>query len=93
MDIPSASLPTRYGTFELQIFTAEDGIEHLVLVKGTPVDDCFVRLHSECATGDILGSLRCDCRGQLEKSMETIEKAQKPQNTRACARPANSKSR
>jgi len=71
-DIPSATLPTRYGSFELQIFKGARGIEHMVLVKGTPKDDCLVRLHSECATGDILGSLRCDCRNQLEDSMDMI---------------------
>jgi GTP cyclohydrolase II len=75
MDIPSALLPTRYGSFVLQIFTAADGVEHMALVKGQPGDDCLVRLHSECATGDILGSLRCDCRDQLEESMEMINLA------------------
>ncbi len=73
--LPSASLPTRYGDFELKIFTDAAGIEHIVIVKGTPVDDCLVRLHSECATGDIFGSLRCDCREQLEKSLEMIGEA------------------
>jgi 3,4-dihydroxy 2-butanone 4-phosphate synthase / GTP cyclohydrolase II len=74
-DIPSALLPTRYGSFELKIFTGADNVEHIVLVKGAPTDDCLVRLHSECATGDILGSLRCDCRDQLEESMEIIHRA------------------
>jgi GTP cyclohydrolase II len=71
-DTPSARLPTRYGSFDLRIFTGADGAEHMALIKGTPVDDCLVRLHSECATGDILGSLRCDCRDQLEESLELI---------------------
>ncbi len=74
MDIPSASLPTRYGRFELQVFTSKNGVEHIVLIKGKPQDGCLVRLHSECATGDILGSLRCDCRDQLEESLETIDR-------------------
>ncbi|MDD4615823.1 MAG: GTP cyclohydrolase II [Alphaproteobacteria bacterium] len=74
MDIPSALLPTRYGKFELQIFLS-DGIEHIVLIKGILADNCLVRLHSECATGDILGSLRCDCRDQLEESLDIIERA------------------
>jgi GTP cyclohydrolase II len=69
---PTARLPTRYGLFDLHVFTAQDGVEHMALVKGDPGDDCLVRLHSECATGDILGSLRCDCRDQLEESMEAI---------------------
>jgi len=72
---PSALLPTRYGDFELKIFTDDAGNEHMVIVKGTPEDDCLVRLHSECATGDILGSLRCDCRDQLETALEIIEAA------------------
>ena len=75
MDIPSAQLPTRYGSFDLKIFTGANGIEHMVLVKGTPSDNCLVRIHSECATGDILGSLRCDCRNQLEESLELINMA------------------
>jgi GTP cyclohydrolase II len=74
-DTPSARLPTRYGSFELRIFKSADGAEHMALVKGEPVDDCLVRLHSECATGDILGSLRCDCRDQLEESMELINQS------------------
>ena len=72
MDIPTAQLPTRYGNFDLRIFTDANGVEQMVLVKGTPADDCLVRLHSECATGDILGSLRCDCRDQLEESLRII---------------------
>jgi GTP cyclohydrolase II len=75
VDIPLAHLPTRHGDFDLRIFTGADGIEHMALVKGTPSDNCLVRLHSECATGDILGSLRCDCRDQLEESMERIDQA------------------
>ncbi len=72
MEVPSALLPTRYGNFTLKIFTDADGTEHMALVKGTPADNCLVRLHSECATGDILGSLRCDCRDQLEESLRRI---------------------
>ena len=72
MDVPSARLPTRYGNFTLRIFTSADGIEHMALVKGTPTDNCLVRIHSECATGDILGSLRCDCRDQLEESLKRL---------------------
>ncbi len=76
MEIPSALLPTRFGEFELQVFQF-DGVEHIVLIKGKPADNCLVRLHSECATGDILGSLRCDCRDQLEESLEIIDHAGK----------------
>ena len=74
MDIPSAHLPTRHGNFELRIFTDANSVEHMALVKGRPSDGCLVRLHSECATGDILGSLRCDCRDQLEAAMVRIDK-------------------
>ncbi|MDR3450001.1 MAG: GTP cyclohydrolase II [Alphaproteobacteria bacterium] len=75
MELPSAKLPTRYGNFDLHVFTDDAGAEHMALVKGSLVDDCLVRLHSECATGDILGSLRCDCRDQLEESMKLINEA------------------
>jgi 3,4-dihydroxy 2-butanone 4-phosphate synthase / GTP cyclohydrolase II len=73
MDIPSAHLPTRYGDFDLKIFTDPAGKEHMAVIKGSPKDGCLVRLHSECATGDVLGSLRCDCRNQLEASLEMID--------------------
>ncbi|MGB9154515.1 MAG: GTP cyclohydrolase II [Alphaproteobacteria bacterium] len=75
MDTPFAHLPTRHGDFDLRIFTDARGIEQMALVKGTPANGCLVRLHSECATGDILGSLRCDCRDQLETSMDIINQA------------------
>jgi len=71
----SSHLPTRFGAFRLQVFTDVDGTEHLALFAGTPSDNCLVRLHSECATGDILGSLRCDCRDQLEMALEKIHEA------------------
>lgn len=70
----AANLPTRYGTFTLVAFTSADGKEHAALVRGV-VDGCAkvpVRLHSECLSGDAFASLRCDCREQLERSMETL---------------------
>ena len=73
--LPAARLPTRYGNFDLKIFTDTAGAEHMALAKGMPVDECLVRIHSECATGDILGSLRCDCRDQLETSLKLIEQS------------------
>ena len=73
--VAAATLPTRYGAFRLDVFRDPAGLETLVLVAGTPVDDCLVRLHSECATGDLLGSLRCDCRDQLEASLQKISAA------------------
>ena len=70
-----AELPTRFGNFQIVSFwNNRDGKEHAALVKGdiTDADDVTVRLHSECLTGDGFGSLRCDCRDQLEYAMRTI---------------------
>jgi len=75
MESPSAHLPTRYGAFTIQVFTDDGGNEHIAMIKGKPVDGCLVRLHSECATGDILGSLRCDCRDQLETALQVIDQS------------------
>ena len=66
-----ANLPTKYGNFVLHTFKA-DGKEHAALVKGNPRGRVLVRIHSECLTGDVFHSLRCDCRAQLEKSLEMI---------------------
>ncbi|MGE3624451.1 MAG: GTP cyclohydrolase II [Bdellovibrionales bacterium] len=71
----SSFLPTRFGDFRLQAFADGRGVEHLALIAGMPSDGCLVRLHSECATGDALGSLRCDCRDQLELSLRIISEA------------------
>ena len=68
----SSSLPTRFGNFQLQAFADGKGGEHLALVAGAPTNGCLVRLHSECSTGDALGSLRCDCRDQLELALTKI---------------------
>ncbi len=70
-------MPTRYGHFHLIPFRQQsNGLEHMALVKGKWERDepVLVRVHSSCATGDTLGSLRCDCGQQLQKSMELIEK-------------------
>jgi GTP cyclohydrolase II len=72
---PSAQLPTRYGAFVIHICLDVEGTEHIALAKGNPADGCLVRVHSECATGDILGSMRCDCRDQLETSLQLIDTA------------------
>ena len=70
------ALPTQYGTFRLIPFRQANGLENMVLIKGSWKDDepILVRVHSSCATGDILGSKRCDCGEQLHKAMEMIEK-------------------
>ena len=70
-------MPTRYGHFHLIPFRQQsNGLEHMALVKGQWERDepVLVRVHSSCATGETLGSLRCDCGQQLQKSMELIEK-------------------
>jgi GTP cyclohydrolase II len=72
-----ARLPTRFGDFQIVSFHSTlDGKEHAALVKGNIVgrERVPVRLHSECLTGDVFGSLRCDCRQQLELSLEKIGK-------------------
>jgi 3,4-dihydroxy 2-butanone 4-phosphate synthase/GTP cyclohydrolase II len=70
-------LPTAYGNFEFIPFRQiSNGQEHCALVKGTwsKEDTVLVRVHSSCFTGDIFGSLRCDCGPQLHKAMEMVEK-------------------
>lgn len=70
-------LPTVYGHFRLIPFRqTSNGLEHMAVVKGqwTEEEPVLVRVHSSCATGDTLGSLRCDCGEQLHKAMEMIEK-------------------
>lgn len=70
-------LPTAYGHFHLIPFRqTSNGLEHMALIKGTWKEDepILVRVHSSCATGDILGSMRCDCGEQLHKAMQMIEK-------------------
>lgn len=70
-------MPTAYGHFHLIPFRqTSNGLEHFALVKGewTADEAVLVRVHSSCATGDILGSRRCDCGEQLHKSMQMIEK-------------------
>ena len=69
-------LPTRHGEFTAIVFAnAVDRLEHLALVKGTIRGDepVLVRVHSECLTGDVFASSRCDCGDQLERSMQRIE--------------------
>jgi 3,4-dihydroxy 2-butanone 4-phosphate synthase/GTP cyclohydrolase II len=75
--IASARLPTMFGDFEAVAFENElDGVTHIALVKGRVEggDPVLVRVHSSCLTGDALGSLRCECRDQLHKAMEVIQK-------------------
>ena len=71
-----ADMPTQYGHFKLVPFKqTSTGLEHMALIKGEWKEDepILVRVHSSCATGDILGSKRCDCGEQLHKAMQMIE--------------------
>jgi 3,4-dihydroxy 2-butanone 4-phosphate synthase/GTP cyclohydrolase II len=73
--VATTSLPTRHGTFRAILYHSQvDHKHHLALVKGEigAADAVLVRVHSECLTGDALGSLRCDCGGQLQRAMELI---------------------
>lgn len=75
--IASANLPSIYGTFKLLVYQSLlDGKEHLALVKGdvSSGEPVLVRVHSECMTGDLFGSLRCDCGEQLRQALRMIEK-------------------
>ena len=73
----TVDLPTEYGHFRLTPFRQKsNGYEHIALTKGkwTPDEAVLVRVHSSCMTGDIFGSLRCDCGEQLHRAMQMIEK-------------------
>ncbi|MBD3267719.1 bifunctional 3,4-dihydroxy-2-butanone-4-phosphate synthase/GTP cyclohydrolase II [bacterium] len=70
-------MPTRFGTFTLHLFVSKvDGKEHMALVKGDVNTDepILTRVHDQCLTGDMFGSLRCDCGAQLHYALEHIEK-------------------
>lgn len=79
-ELVRVNMPTKYGSFELIAFKETlSGAEHLALVKGSWEKDepVLTRVHSSCFTGDILGSLRCDCGEQLHKAMRMVEAAGK----------------
>ncbi len=69
-----AKLPTRFGIFDIYTFQNEEKQDHAVLIRGDVEnqEDVPVRLHSECLTGDVFGSLRCDCRDQLLTSLRFL---------------------
>jgi 3,4-dihydroxy 2-butanone 4-phosphate synthase/GTP cyclohydrolase II len=74
----SASIPTPFGTFTAHCYRSLlDGVEHVALVHGDVGDgeDVLVRVHSECLTGDVFASLRCDCGSQLEQALAQIAAA------------------
>jgi GTP cyclohydrolase II len=73
--VAMAELPTRFGDFHIVAFeNNRDGKEHVAITRGDVIgaENVPVRLHSECLTGDALGSLRCDCRDQLESALKSI---------------------
>lgn len=74
----SARIPTQYGEFELILYTNNiDDKEHLVFAKGdiAQAQPILVRIHSECFTGDVMGSRRCDCGEQLDRAMQLVQEA------------------
>src|SRR5690606_40976809 len=73
--LAQATLPTRYGEIRTLAFTVEgDAREHLALIHGQPSgkERVVVRVHSECITGEVFGSLRCDCGAQLDSAMREV---------------------
>lgn len=81
--VSKAFLPSKFGKFDIYAFTGSDGKDHVALVSkklkmaGNRLKDAgpvLVRIHSKCLTGDTLGSLRCDCRAQLEASLKRIDR-------------------
>lgn len=74
----SARIPIKYGDFQLCYYTnTEDNKEHLAFYLGEldGAEEVLVRVHSECFTGDVLGSLRCDCGEQLNRALEAVANA------------------
>ena len=79
-ELVEIKMPSKYGNFQLKAFKQlTTGEEHLAIIKGEwdPNESVPVRVHSSCFTGDILGSLRCDCGDQLKEALKMIEKAGK----------------
>ena len=73
--VAKAKLPTRHGFFNIIAFKNNlDGLDHIAIVQGDirDVEELATRLHSECLTGDVFDSLRCDCRQQLERALEEL---------------------
>jgi 3,4-dihydroxy 2-butanone 4-phosphate synthase / GTP cyclohydrolase II len=73
--VASASLPTRHGDFMMFVYDSETHREHVALTVGDIADGqpVLVRLHSECLTGDVFGSRRCDCGEQLDDSLRVLQ--------------------
>lgn len=78
--VAEARLPSRYGDFRVLAFACdEDGLDYGVMARGEldGAENVPVRLHSECFTGDVMGSLKCDCRDQLEAGLTYVGKAER----------------
>ena len=74
--LETVHLPTEHGEFSMSIISYDDNLEHIVLERVIKKEETpLIRIHSECMTGDIFGSHRCDCGEQLEKSLNTIGKS------------------
>lgn len=73
-------LPTQYGEFKIKVYKSDvDENEHIAITKGTfsKNDKVFLRVHSECITGEVFHSVKCDCREQLDKALELVSKEKK----------------
>lgn len=71
-----ANFPSKYGSFRVVAFeNNKDGKDHIMVIKGKVIDaeNVLTRIHSSCVTGDVLGSLRCDCGDQLKKALQMME--------------------
>ena len=70
----TSKLPTEYGLFSAFVYECDKGLNHIALVKGSikKDKDVLVRVHSECLTGDVFHSKRCDCNKQLDKALKLI---------------------
>lgn len=74
-EVASATIPTVFGIFTVRVFREKlTGAEHVAMIRGNPADSPspIVRVHSECLTGDVFRSLRCDCRSQLDAALDRI---------------------
>lgn len=78
-DSANAAMPSRAGNMRIFAYEMNDGREAAAVVAGdvSGQNDVLLRVHSECFTGDVMGSLRCDCRAQLEKALDVISEAGK----------------
>jgi 3,4-dihydroxy 2-butanone 4-phosphate synthase / GTP cyclohydrolase II len=70
--VATATVPTKWAEFTCHAYRRPDGVEHLALVLGRLDDGPLVRVHSECLTGDVFASARCDCGAQRDRALERI---------------------